>query len=76
MVVGVPDERFGQRVAAVVAGKGVSPDDIIESTKARISGYKVPRTIRIVETVPRFENGKPDYRTAVDLIADTSANAG
>ena len=69
LVVGVPDERFGQRVAAVVAGRGLSPDVIIETTKGRISGYKVPRTICIVDTVPRFDNGKPNYQAAADLVA-------
>jgi acyl-CoA synthetase (AMP-forming)/AMP-acid ligase II len=71
LVVGVADERFGQRVAAVVSGKGVSAEGIIESTKARISGYKVPRTIRLVDVVPRYDNGKPNYRAAAELIAAT-----
>jgi 3-oxocholest-4-en-26-oate---CoA ligase len=71
LVVGMPDERFGQRVAAVVAGTGVSGDLIIESAKGRISGYKVPRTIVVVDRVPRFDNGKPDYRAAAELLANT-----
>jgi len=75
LVVGVPDERFGQRVAAVVAGNGVTAADIVTSTKARISGYKVPRTIRFVDAVPRFDNGKPNYRAAGDLIAELPVDA-
>ncbi len=74
LVVGLPDERFGQRVAAVVAGSGLSPDAVIEATKARISGYKVPRTILVVDSVPRFDNGKPNYSAAKDLLAQSTAS--
>jgi 3-oxocholest-4-en-26-oate---CoA ligase len=73
LVVGVPDVRFGQRVAAVVAGRELSPEVIIETTKGRISGYKVPRTICVVDAVPRFDNGKPNYQAAADLIAQSLA---
>lgn len=71
LVVGVPDERFGQRVSAVVALRpGVDwPGDAALSSfcHEHISGYKVPRCWTIVGRVPRLPTGKPDYRAAVEL---------
>ena len=74
LVVGVADERFGQRVAAVVSPRSVSPEHIIETMKSRLSGYKVPRTICVADAVPRFDNGKPDYRAAADMVASVVAS--
>jgi len=71
LVVGVPDERFGQRVAAVVALRPEHgwPGDAELSAfcHAHISGYKVPRVWTVVEAVPRLPTGKPDYRAAAGL---------
>jgi len=75
LVVGVPDERLGHRVAAVVAGTDLSPDTIVATMKERISGYKVPRTICVVDTVPRFDNGKPNYAAAAEIVAQTATTA-
>ncbi|MEM9814105.1 MAG: AMP-binding protein, partial [Pseudomonadota bacterium] len=50
-VLGVPDERWGERVVAAVTLKSaVSPEDLISHCKARIAGYKVPKTVHIWET--------------------------
>ncbi|MEE2058886.1 acyl-CoA synthetase [Rhodococcus artemisiae] len=67
LVVGVPDERFGQRVAAVVAARpGSRPTlaELVENARASIAGYKVPRSIWFVDEVKRSPAGKPDYRWA------------
>jgi acyl-CoA synthetase (AMP-forming)/AMP-acid ligase II len=64
VVVGVPDERWGQRVAAVVQareGATASLDEIQEHCRTKIAGYKVPRQLHIVEQVQRSPSGKPDY---------------
>ncbi len=67
IVVGVPDERWGQRVAAVIQPRGdeaPSKDDIESHCRRHIAGYKVPRQIHIVEQVSRQPSGKPDYKWA------------
>ena len=67
VVVGVPDERWGSRVAAVVQARpGCEPhlDSIQEECRKHIAGYKVPREIHYVDRIERSPSGKPDYRWA------------
>ena len=68
VVVGVPDERWGQKVAAVVSVReGVeepSFEELTEHCRATLAGYKVPRSIVFVRGVVRSPSGKPDYRWA------------
>jgi fatty-acyl-CoA synthase len=67
LVLGIPDERFGQSVAALVAlapGCTRTVDDVTEGVRASLAGYKVPRRIRFVDRVPRAPNGKIDYPAA------------
>jgi acyl-CoA synthetase (AMP-forming)/AMP-acid ligase II len=64
LVVGVPDERWGQRVAAVVQPRpGTTPslESVQEHCRARIAGYKIPRELHVVAEVQRSPSGKPDY---------------
>ena len=67
LVVGVPDPKFGQQVAAVVqAREGARPTlaDIAAAARTEIAGYKVPRSVWFVDEVKRSPAGKPDYRWA------------
>jgi len=67
VVVGVDDERWGQRVAAVVApvpGATVSLDELAAHCRGHLAGYKVPRQLVVVEEVVRSPAGKADYRWA------------
>jgi len=67
VVVGVPDERWGARVAAVVApreGRTPTLDSIQSHCRGHVAGYKVPRELHVVEAVERSPSGKPDYRWA------------
>jgi acyl-CoA synthetase (AMP-forming)/AMP-acid ligase II len=68
VVVGVADERWGERVAAVVqlrAGSSApSSEQIAEHCRLLLAGYKVPRDLVIVESIVRSPSGKPDYRWA------------
>jgi 3-oxocholest-4-en-26-oate---CoA ligase len=64
LVVGVPDERYGQCVAAVVQPReGARPTlaELDAFVRAEIAGYKVPRALWYVDEVMRSPAGKPDY---------------
>ena len=67
LVVGVPDPRYGQHVAAVVQprpGSRPSLSDLDGFVRSEIAGYKVPRSLWLVDEVKRSPAGKPDYRWA------------
>jgi acyl-CoA synthetase (AMP-forming)/AMP-acid ligase II len=72
LVVGVPDERFGQQVSAVVAVRpGVvppSPAELAAHARGHLAGYKVPRTWVLTDHVARSASGKPDYRWARETV--------
>lgn len=83
LVVGVPDPRLGEVVCAVVelaAGssaaneKGRPAEEVlVDWVKARLAGYKSPRRIVVVPSVPRAPNGKADYRAARRTVHDALA---
>ncbi|MET8048121.1 acyl-CoA synthetase [Streptosporangium sp. NPDC005286] len=67
VVTGIPDERWGSRVAAVVElrpGTTPSVEDLDAHCRAKLSGYKVPRTFAFVDEMVRSPAGKADYRWA------------
>jgi fatty-acyl-CoA synthase len=71
-VVGLPDERWGQAVVAVVSartGTTVDVEDVLAHTRDRLAGYKVPKRVVLVDAIPRGANGKPDYRWARSVAA-------
>jgi acyl-CoA synthetase (AMP-forming)/AMP-acid ligase II len=64
LVVGVPDERLGQRVAALVQpweGREIDFAALDAHVREHVAGYKTPRSIWIVEQIGRAPSGKPDY---------------
>jgi acyl-CoA synthetase (AMP-forming)/AMP-acid ligase II len=67
LVIGLPDERFGQKVVALVAAKqrgaGLA-DALAEFVQGRMAGYKRPRQYVEVDAIPRMPNGKADYKAA------------
>ena len=70
LVVGVPDERWGQRVAAVVQFRDGTPAplaDISDHARTLIAGYKLPRELHTVDLITRSPSGKPDYPWAKKL---------
>jgi acyl-CoA synthetase (AMP-forming)/AMP-acid ligase II len=67
LVVGLPDEKWMQKVAAVVQlrrGKEADIPSIEGYCRTKVAGYKVPRFITFSEEVVRMPSGKPDYRWA------------
>lgn len=72
--VGLPDDRFGQRICAIVEPEpGVAVPKLValaELTKSRLAGYKAPRELVIVETIGRAPSGKVDYNALTALAAD------
>lgn len=77
LVVGVPDERFGQHVAAVVQPRAGSRPTLAEldaHVRTEIAGYKVPRSLWLVDEVKRSPAGKPDYRWAKDTTEERAAD--
>jgi acyl-CoA synthetase (AMP-forming)/AMP-acid ligase II len=71
IVVGAPDERWGQRVAAIIQPRGErvpSLEDVQTHCRNHIAGYKVPRELHVVETIERSPSGKPDYRWAAAVV--------
>jgi 3-oxocholest-4-en-26-oate---CoA ligase len=67
VVIGVPDERLGQRVAALVQprdGRGIDLAKLEAHLRTQIAGYKVPRSVWLVPQVGRTPAGKADYRWA------------
>ncbi len=65
-VIGIPDDHWGEAVKAVVAflpGKQATGQEIIEFTRERIAHYKCPRTVDIVDALPRNPVGKILKRT-------------
>ncbi len=75
VVVGVPDTRFGERVAALVEPRRegtVHPDELEELCRARLADFKVPRPVLVVEALERRPSGKPDLVAArAQLVAAT-----
>jgi fatty-acyl-CoA synthase len=70
LVLGIPDARFGQSVAALVVCDGthvVDIDEVANTVRAVLAGYKVPRCIRLVDEIPRLPNGKVDYEAASSM---------
>jgi acyl-CoA synthetase (AMP-forming)/AMP-acid ligase II len=67
VVVGTPDERFGERVTAVVqprAGMTVDEASLASFAGEHLARYKLPRALVLVERMERSPSGKPDYRWA------------
>src|SRR5215472_11632691 len=84
LVIGIPDERLGQRVAAIVQprdGGTLDLSDLQAVVRTQVAGYKVPRTVWITDSIGRTPSGKADYvwaRKFADskLAADAVAGAG
>lgn len=78
LVVGIPDERFGQQVVAVVGCSGPERpggDELRGWLRSSLSGYKIPKRVVVVESVRRAPNGKADYGWARTLAGASATSA-
>jgi long-chain acyl-CoA synthetase len=60
-VIGVPDDRWGETVKALVIrapGAAVSAEELIAFARGRLAGYKLPRSVEFVDELPRTPSGK------------------
>ncbi|MFI1485067.1 acyl-CoA synthetase [Streptomyces sp. NPDC020747] len=76
LVAGVPDEKWGNHVAAVVqlrTGAGrPSLDDIQTHCRTHLAGYKIPRQLVVTDSIQRSPSGKADYRWARSVAAEAA----
>ncbi|MCU1353377.1 MAG: fatty-acid--CoA ligase [Acidimicrobiales bacterium] len=74
VAVGVPDEKFGEAITAVVElAPDVALDEpgIIAHVKGRLASYKAPKSVIVVDTIGRAANGKVDYKRLKQHAAET-----
>jgi fatty-acyl-CoA synthase len=74
VVVGTPNERFGEQVTAVVQvrqGEVPAEEELIEFAARHLARYKLPRAFVFVDEMVRSPSGKPDYRWARKLALGT-----
>ncbi|RAS70176.1 acyl-CoA synthetase (AMP-forming)/AMP-acid ligase II [Lentzea atacamensis] len=73
LVIGVPDDRLGQRVGALVhprEGKTPTLSELDAHVRETLAGYKVPRSLWLVDEIGRTPTGKPDYQWARRHVED------
>jgi O-succinylbenzoic acid--CoA ligase len=81
LVVGVPDDRWGRRVVALVVASGGSTDEaallaaVRRAVKARLGAPAAPHGVLLVDALPASALGKPDRRAAAALAAARLATA-
>jgi 3-oxocholest-4-en-26-oate---CoA ligase len=80
LVVGIPDEKYGQAVAAVVQcrdGQSVELEELRSFLRSSLSGYKLPRALTLVPEIPRNATGKAQYPRAKEMaLAAQGSQAG
>lgn len=79
LVVGLPDERWGQRVTAVVElapGADFQVAELDRICREHLASYKTPRSVWVADKVQRSPAGKADYRWAKDFALRASQSLG
>ncbi|MCX6402278.1 MAG: acyl-CoA synthetase [Propionibacteriales bacterium] len=79
LVVGLPDEKYGQTVAAVIEprpGATIELEELRTFLRTHLSGYKLPRALTLVPEVPRNATGKAQYPRAKELALENRTSAG
>jgi len=79
VVVGTPDDRFGEQVTAVIQpreGERISPEELTAFAGQHLARYKLPKTTVLVDEMVRSPSGKPDYRWARSRAMEARDLAG
>jgi fatty-acyl-CoA synthase len=74
VAVGVPDDKFGEVVGAVVEavpGAEVDADAVIAHVRSKLAAYKAPKYVYAIDTIGRAPNGKVDYKRLKAYAADS-----
>ncbi|HAM54626.1 MAG TPA: hypothetical protein DCQ64_04160 [Candidatus Rokubacteria bacterium] len=77
-IMGIPDERWGQAIKAVLAlreGAAVGQEEIFEYLKTRLSHFKLPRILEFTDALPKMGSGKLD-RVRIRALYGTASGAG
>jgi 3-oxocholest-4-en-26-oate---CoA ligase len=73
VAVGVPDDKFGEAIAAVVQaqpGEELNETELIAWVKSRLASFKAPKHVVPIDTIGRAPNGKVDYKRLKGYAAD------
>ncbi len=74
VAVGVPDEKFGEAITAVVElvpGATLDEADVVDHVKSRLASFKAPKQVLAVDAIGRAPNGKVDYKRLKRYALDT-----
>jgi fatty-acyl-CoA synthase len=61
-VIGIPHEKWGEQVHAIVVAHGIDATAIIAHAKARLGGVKAPKSVQFIDSIPRTAAGKMDKK--------------
>ncbi len=61
-VIGIPHEKWGEQVHAIVVATGIDEVDIISHTKAKLGSVKAPKSVQFIDSIPRTAAGKMDKK--------------
>jgi acyl-CoA synthetase (AMP-forming)/AMP-acid ligase II len=73
VAVGIPDDKFGEAITAVVElvpGASFDEGDIVVHVKDKLAAYKAPKRVLAIDTIGRAPNGKVDYKRLTGWAAD------
>jgi acyl-CoA synthetase (AMP-forming)/AMP-acid ligase II len=78
VVVGVPDEKWGEAITAVVSSVGgeLDPAALVAFVKQRLAGYKAPKHVVVVDEVYRSPSGKADFQRSRQEALEALGLAG
>jgi fatty-acyl-CoA synthase len=79
VVIGLPDEKWGETVCAVIqpaSGRDIDEHELIEYCSTRLASYKKPTSVHVVDEVPRDAVGDPLVSALRDRLATARGRAG